>query len=336
MARSAARRRTAQVRTCCRRQHDVAAALVAPGRDPPACRARPCARRHRAAARRGLDCVSRGDCRPAPLRSCTRGRSRAPEWLEARSPRSKPRPASIVARWRTTRGRSASRTSCARCARARSTSPTAAPRRGGTRQPRRGCAAPRGRAPARRPSLDERVTTLMQGLACRAACSHRIEARTGGVGEHVRTTSSSVNANPGQPPDAGQGGLGRELSRISLALQWRRSMRSTCLLVFDEVDAGVGARCRDGRRQLRHCRLGTGLCVNTCAGAAQADHQVRVRKLTANGQTQTSLEFSRRAACRGTGADARRRADHLADARARARDAAGGTRTAAAADRTRR
>jgi len=63
--------------------------------------------------------------------------------------------------------------------------------------------------------------------------------------------------------------------------------------VFDEVDAGVGGAVAEmvGRQLRALAGSGQVLCVTHLPQvAAQADHQVRVRKLTADGQTQTSLE----------------------------------------------
>ncbi len=63
--------------------------------------------------------------------------------------------------------------------------------------------------------------------------------------------------------------------------------------MFDEVDAGVGGAVAEmvGRQLRALAGSGQVLCVTHLPQvASQADHQVRVRKHTAGGQTQTSLE----------------------------------------------
>jgi DNA repair protein RecN (Recombination protein N) len=104
-----------------------------------------------------------------------------------------------------------------------------------------------------------------------------------------------VSANPGQPPrPLAKVASGGELSRISLALQVAtlNAAHLPCL-VFDEVDAGVGGAVAEmvGRQLRTLAASGQVLCVTHLPQvASQADHQVRVSKLTTGRSTRTGLE----------------------------------------------
>ena len=104
-----------------------------------------------------------------------------------------------------------------------------------------------------------------------------------------------VSANPGQPPrPLAKVASGGELSRISLALQVAavETAHLPCL-VFDEVDAGVGGAVAEmvGRQLHALAGRGQGLCVTHLPQvASQADHQLRVSKLVADGSTRTRIE----------------------------------------------
>jgi DNA repair protein RecN (Recombination protein N) len=87
---------------------------------------------------------------------------------------------------------------------------------------------------------------------------------------------------------------GGELSRISLGLQVAAvaAAHLPCL-VFDEVDAGVGGAVAEmvGRQLHALSTQGQVLCVTHLPQvASQADHQLRVSKQTAGGQTRTRIE----------------------------------------------
>ncbi|QIK38896.1 DNA repair protein RecN [Caldichromatium japonicum] len=110
--------------------------------------------------------------------------------------------------------------------------------------------------------------------------------------EHIEMR---VTANPGQPllPLA-KVASGGELSRISLAI---RVATAECgqvpTLVFDEVDVGIGGAVAEivGRllRKLGEARQI--LCITHLPQvAAQAHHQLRVRKETIEGQTFTRID----------------------------------------------
>ena len=94
-----------------------------------------------------------------------------------------------------------------------------------------------------------------------------------------------VSANPGQPVrPVAKVASGGELSRISLAVQVAAAHRvaRTCM-IFDEIDAGVGGAVAEmvGRQLAELGGRGQVLCVTHLAQvASQADHQVRVAKIT--------------------------------------------------------
>jgi DNA repair protein RecN (Recombination protein N) len=103
--------------------------------------------------------------------------------------------------------------------------------------------------------------------------------------EGLDDVSFLVSANPGQPvKPVARVASGGELSRISLAVQVAAAHGSsrTCM-IFDEVDAGVGGAVAEmvGRQLAALGRRGQVLCVTHLAQvASQADHQVRVAKMT--------------------------------------------------------
>ncbi len=102
-----------------------------------------------------------------------------------------------------------------------------------------------------------------------------------------------VSANPGQPlRPLARVASGGELSRLSLAVQVAvRSAEQRCM-VFDEVDAGVGGAVAEivGRELAALGQRAQVLCVTHLPQvAAQADHQLRVDKLTDGQSTRTSV-----------------------------------------------
>jgi DNA repair protein RecN (Recombination protein N) len=104
-----------------------------------------------------------------------------------------------------------------------------------------------------------------------------------------------VSANPGQPPKpVAKVASGGELSRISLAVQVAAATGSQgrLCMIFDEVDAGVGGGVaeRVGRQLHALGTRGQVLCVTHLAQvASQADHHVRVAKLTDGKTSRTTL-----------------------------------------------
>ena len=146
--------------------------------------------------------------------------------------------------------------------------------------------------------LDRKVTAFMQGLGMAGGVF------TTRVDPHEPLEFSDhgnddveflVSANPGQPPrPLAKVASGGELSRISLALQVAalEAAHLPCL-VFDEVDAGVGGAVAEmvGRQLRALAASGQVLCVTHLPQvASQAEHQVRVSKQTAGGNTRTNLE----------------------------------------------
>jgi DNA repair protein RecN (Recombination protein N) len=104
-----------------------------------------------------------------------------------------------------------------------------------------------------------------------------------------------VTANPGQPPAAvARVASGGELSRISLAIQVAaKSARPVPVMVFDEVDAGVGGGVAEivGRRLAELGAQSQVLCVTHLPQvASQAHHHLRVAKLTDGETTRTTLK----------------------------------------------
>ena len=101
-----------------------------------------------------------------------------------------------------------------------------------------------------------------------------------------------VSANRGQPlRPVAQVASGGELSRLSLAVQALASgSAGVSTLVFDEVDAGIGARVADivGMRLRALAAARQVLCVTHLPQiASQAHHHIRVEKQVAGADTKT-------------------------------------------------
>ena len=104
-----------------------------------------------------------------------------------------------------------------------------------------------------------------------------------------------VSANPGQPPaPVGRIASGGELSRISLAIQVAaRSERPIPVMIFDEVDAGVGGGVAEivGKHLAELGQRAQALCVTHLPQvASQAGAHLRVVKLTDGESTRTTLK----------------------------------------------
>jgi DNA repair protein RecN (Recombination protein N) len=104
-----------------------------------------------------------------------------------------------------------------------------------------------------------------------------------------------VSANPGQPlQPLARVASGGELSRISLGIQVATAECGRVpTLVFDEVDVGIGGGVAEivGRLLRRLGEARQVLCVTHLPQvAAQAHHQLRVRKETQDGETHTHIE----------------------------------------------
>ena len=132
------------------------------------------------------------------------------------------------------------------------------------------------------------VTSLMAVLGMPGG-RFEIEVKPAGDGDPSAEGNDEVtflvSANPGQPvKPVARVASGGELSRISLAVQVAAAHGSgqPCM-IFDEVDAGVGGAVAEmvGRQLAALGARGQVLCVTHLAQvASQADHQVRVSKIT--------------------------------------------------------
>ncbi len=103
-----------------------------------------------------------------------------------------------------------------------------------------------------------------------------------------------VSANPGQPPKSlAKVASGGELARISLAIQVVAAHATpSTTMVFDEVDSGVGGGVAEivGRKLRSLGQQQQVLCVTHLPQvASQAQHHVRVNKMTDGEKTRTHL-----------------------------------------------
>ena len=145
--------------------------------------------------------------------------------------------------------------------------------------------------------LSRDVTRLMQKLGMtggRFDASVASDAAAEPAAGGLDTVEFVVSANPGQPlKPVARVASGGELSRISLAIQVAALGKAiTPCLVFDEVDAGVGGAVAEivGRQLAALGERAQVLCVTHLPQvASQADHHVRVTKLTDGRSTRTTL-----------------------------------------------
>jgi len=111
----------------------------------------------------------------------------------------------------------------------------------------------------------------------------------------AETAVFHFSADPGAPPrELRRVASGGELSRVFLALKnvLRRS-EGGMVLVFDEVDAGIGGAVADrvGAVLAELAREHQVLCITHLPQvAARADHHLRVRKHTARGRAHVTVE----------------------------------------------
>ncbi|MEX0824241.1 MAG: DNA repair protein RecN, partial [Woeseia sp.] len=103
-----------------------------------------------------------------------------------------------------------------------------------------------------------------------------------------------ISANPGQAPmPLARIASGGELSRMSLAIQVIASNGSAIpTMIFDEVDSGVGGGIAEmvGRRLHELAAARQVLCVTHLPQvASQADHHLRINKITDGKTTKTSV-----------------------------------------------
>lgn len=110
----------------------------------------------------------------------------------------------------------------------------------------------------------------------------------------AETVQFLIAPNPGEPPmPLARIASGGELSRVSLAVkEVLAGADETPTLVFDEIDAGIGARSADriGRSLRRLAAAHQVLCVTHLAQiAAHADVHVRIEKHERDGRTVTEI-----------------------------------------------
>jgi DNA repair protein RecN (Recombination protein N) len=152
-------------------------------------------------------------------------------------------------------------------------------------------------------TLAEAVTATMQGLAMEGGrfevalvpAGPAADAPVPGSRHGDESVEFRVAANPGTTPGAlGSVASGGELARIGLALRAVASASAPVpVLVFDEVDAGIGGRVAEiVGRLLRELGVGRQtLCVTHLPQvAASARWQYRVAKQVRDGRTTSSVE----------------------------------------------
>jgi DNA repair protein RecN (Recombination protein N) len=144
--------------------------------------------------------------------------------------------------------------------------------------------------------LTREVTQLMQSLGMAGGRFEAVLSPSSGEPQSHGTdeVEFTVSANPGQPlKPLARVASGGELSRISLAVQVASAGKAlTPCLVFDEVDAGVGGGVAEivGRQLSLLAERTQVLCVTHLPQvASQADHHVRVVKLTDGRSARTAL-----------------------------------------------
>ena len=146
--------------------------------------------------------------------------------------------------------------------------------------------------------LGETVTESMQQLGMAggrfAVSMEPLPSDSAGPGGLERI-ELLVSANPGQPlQPLARVASGGELSRISLGIQVATAECGRVpTLVFDEVDVGIGGGVAEivGRLLRRLGEARQVLCVTHLPQvAAQAHHQLRVRKETRDGETHTRVD----------------------------------------------
>ncbi len=147
-------------------------------------------------------------------------------------------------------------------------------------------------------SFSQQVAALMQQLGMPGGRFAAVVEHdpNGSFAPHgLDSVEFQVSANPGQPlAPIARIASGGELSRISLAIQVAaQAEQPTPVMVFDEVDSGVGGGVAEivGRRLAELGRRSQVLCVTHLAQvASQADHHLRVVKLTDGETTRTTLK----------------------------------------------
>ena len=174
------------------------------------------------------------------------------------------------------------------------------------------------------PPLAQRIESTLHQLAMPSA---RFDIAVDGDGP-ADQVGFLLGANPGEPlMPLASSASGGELARTMLAIRLAVS-DAPGVMVFDEVDAGVGgeAALAVGSALARLAHHGQVLVVTHLAQvAAQADHQIEVRKAEDSGRTRSEVtildgegrvvELSRMLSGHPDSASARRHARELLDGR---------------------
>ena len=145
-------------------------------------------------------------------------------------------------------------------------------------------------------SLEEMVTDNMQGLGMPGG-QFKVDLQTADLPgpSGADRIEFVVSANPGHAPGPlARVASGGELSRVSLAIQVV-AMASEAIptLIFDEIDAGVGGGVAEivGNRLRKLSGQRQVLCVTHLPQvASQADHHLRVTKISDGETTRTSVK----------------------------------------------
>jgi len=144
-------------------------------------------------------------------------------------------------------------------------------------------------------ALNEKITHNMQGLGMPGG-EFKVDlkvADTPGT-SGVDRIEFLVSANPGHiPGPLARVASGGELSRVSLAIQVvAMTAEAIPTLIFDEIDSGVGGGVAEivGNRLRKLSRQRQVLCVTHLPQvASQADHHLRVTKMSDSVTTRTSV-----------------------------------------------
>ena len=139
------------------------------------------------------------------------------------------------------------------------------------------------------------VGTADLGLSTTPSSSGESFSRVAFNGTGIDSVELLISLNPGEPPrPLARVASGGEASRLMLAI---RAILSTAdqipILVFDEVDAGIGGRVGGvvGRKLWDLSKSHQVLCVTHLPQiACYADYHVKVAKLASGGRTVTSVE----------------------------------------------
>ncbi|RMG72284.1 MAG: DNA repair protein RecN [Nitrospirae bacterium] len=143
--------------------------------------------------------------------------------------------------------------------------------------------------------IQEAVTSSLKGLAMKNA-QFRVMLHPQKLNEHgFERVEFLFSANPGQPlKGLSAVASGGELSRVMLALKGVfASLEGVPVLVFDEVDAGIGGKTAEavGLRLKELSRTHQVICITHLAQIASlADHHLKVTKDEDEGKTTVRIE----------------------------------------------